>query len=381
MSPCRVEFVRWKERAAARISNGEIELVVLLGGGHIADLRLAGSDVNALWEAPWPTIEPQTFSDVEHAPLYGERAVGKMLSGYTGHALAIGYFGMPSDADAKRGLALHGEAASTQWQLQTASFGHDIGTLSLEAELPLSELYVRRDFSITRGTRVVTVRESVANRRAQVRSIQWVEHVAFGEPLFSRGDASLAISAGRGITWPLGYEGHELLPNDFDFTWPKAGAYDLSQPFLKEGTGFVSSLRVEAKDDDAFLAVHNRKLALVAGYVFSARRFPWITLWEENGARQGPPWNGFTRVRGVEFGTSPMPLGLEHAQQMQTLFDTPVIARLEGNAELSTTYEMFVTPVPREWNSIRGMRRNEGALTLESDTGAEVELRSLPQDD
>src|SRR5512140_602062 len=105
MSLFSAEAVRWKNRRGFRLSNSKIEVTVLLGGGHIADLRLCGSTTNALWEAPWPTIEPYQFSDDEHSAAYGQRAVGQMLSGYTGHALAIPYFGMPSPAEATRGLA------------------------------------------------------------------------------------------------------------------------------------------------------------------------------------------------------------------------------------------------------------------------------------
>jgi len=112
MSRCVADAVQWKKRRAYRLSNGRVEVAALLGGGHIADFRLCGAPMNVLWECPWPTIEPQNFSSREHAALYGDGAAGRFLSGYTGHALALGYFGMPSPAETTQGLALHGEAAS-----------------------------------------------------------------------------------------------------------------------------------------------------------------------------------------------------------------------------------------------------------------------------
>ncbi len=374
MSSFSAEAVRWKDRRGFRLSNNKIEVTILLGGGHIADIRLRGSTINALWEAPWPTIEPNEFCGDAHSALYGERAVGPMLSGYTGHALAIPYFGMPSPVDKDRGLVLHGEAASAEWKVAEKQIGDDSASVTLEAALPLSQLRMRRTLQVPLDVPTITITESVRNRSAETRELQWVEHAAFGEPLLARGEASLLLSGDRAITWPHGYEGHELLPNDLEFQWPRAGGHDLSEPFLEDGTGFVAAVRADACRKDGFIAVHNRRLALAAGYVFEARRFPWIALWEENRARDYAPWNGNTRVRGVEFGTSPMPIGLEEAKRMRQLFDKPVLASVGAGGELTTTYQMFVTDVPRHWRDIRDVRQSGDRVIVESDDGAELLL-------
>jgi hypothetical protein len=374
MPPCRVEAVQWKHRRALRLSNGVIELTVLTGGGHIADLRLTSSPINALWESPWHTIEPQDFNAAKHAALYGEPAVGKMLSGYTGHAVALGYFGMPSKEHEVRGLALHGEAASSEWQLANMSVSANSSSLTLDVELPISELHFRRTLAIAADSHIISVEETITNRQAQPRDFQWVQHAAFGEPLLQPGASTLSLSADRALTWPLGYEGHELLPNNREFTWPMLDAHDLSQPFLKDGTGFVAAVRVNPARNDAYIAVHNRGLALAAGYVFDRQIFPWITLWEENCARAYPPWNGETRVRGVEFGTSPFPVGLAHAQQMRSLFDAPVLATIGAAQSLTTRYTMFVTPVPPSWPSVTDVTGDDDHLLLHAGNSGQLRL-------
>ena len=55
----------------------------------------------------------------------------------------------------------------------------------------------------------------------------------------------------------------------------------------------------------------NWRMRLAVGYCFRRQDFPWMTIWEENRSRQSTPWNGRTQARGMEFGTTPFPLGSE----------------------------------------------------------------------
>jgi len=379
MPRCAVDAVQWKNRRGYRLSNGTVEITVLTGGGHVADFRLRGSPVNLLWEAPWQTIEPQTWSPTEHAAIYGDAPVGNLLCGYTGQGLALGYFGMPSATEISRGMALHGEAASSEWKIVRAAFDDHSASLVLEVVLPFYRLHFRREISLNADACAVSIHEIVTNRCDTEVEFQWVEHAAFGEPFFANGDASLFISGTRGVTCPPGYEGHELLSSSTEFQWPHAQSIDrepidISRPFLRDGTGFVASLLTDPGRENAFAVVHNRRLGLLAGYSFDRARFPWITLWEENRARHYAPWNGITRARGVEFGTSPMPLGLDHAREMRTLFDTRVLTSLGGNASAETQYQLFVSPVPQQWTAINDVRQSEGTLVLRGDEEEAITL-------
>ena len=379
MPRCAADAVSWKNRCAYRLSNDAVELTILTGGGHIADFRLCGSPINALWEAPWPTIEPQTFSSREHAARYGDGPVGKLLSGYTGHALALGYFGMPSAAEAAQGLALHGEAAVSEWQLVSIAHDDHSASLALQVSLPAYQLFFQREISLRADSFNISIREVVTNRKHGKVEFQWVEHATFGEPLFTNGEAHLFVSGTHGVTLPLGYEGHELLSNGTEYQWPHAPSpdgemMDLSQGFVRDGTGFVTSLLTDPGREDAFVAVHNRRHALVVGYLFDRARFPWIALWEENRARDYAPWNGRTRARGVEFGTSPMPLGLDHAREMRTLFDTPVLTSIAADSSIETRYRLFLSPVPPPWEQIKDVRQSENALLVRGDGNEEIKI-------
>jgi hypothetical protein len=380
MSRCAVTPVLWKNRQAYRLSNTKVELTLLLGGGHLADFRLCGSAINVLWESPWPTIEPQMFSPPEHAALYGDGPAGRFLCGYTGHALALGYFGMPSAEETERGMALHGEAANAEWKIVSAVADDDSATLVMEVTLPVYGLLLRRQISLSRDAFTACIAEVVTNLGGRRVAFQWVQHAAFGEPFFAKSEATLFISGKRGMTWPAGYEGHELLRGDVEFQWPYAQSVDgkrinLSQPFVRDGTGFVAAVLARPDGENAFVAVHNRRHQLVAGYCFDPALFPWIALWEENRARAYAPWNKRTRVRGVEFGTSPMPLGLAHAREMRSLFDTPVLRSIAEGSCLQAQYDLFLHPTPSQWTEIKDVRQTEHALVVRGDGNEEIKLQ------
>jgi Domain of unknown function (DUF4432) len=374
MSRCTVDAVRWNDRHGYRLSNANVELTALVGGGHIADFRLRGSPINVLWESPWPTIEPQTFFPREHAALYGDGPVGRFLCGYTGHALALGYFGMPSSEEAERGMGLHGEAANSEWRVVTAVAEDDSATLVMEVTLSVYHLHFRREISLSRDAFSASITETVTNLRGAAVEFQWVQHAAFGEPFFTKGEATLFASGSHGVTWPGGYEGHELLAADVEFQWPYAKSIagepaNLSQPFAHEGTGFVAGMVAGWNRDSAFAVVHNRRHQLVAGYSFDPKRFPWIVLWEENRARDYAPWNKRTRARGVEFGSSPLPLGLAQAREMRRLFDTPVLCSIPADASLHAKYDLFVHPAPDRWLQIKDVQQTEHALIVQGNKG------------
>jgi hypothetical protein len=284
---------------------------------------------------------------------------------------------MPSASEAASGIPLHGEAASSEWKVVSVHHDDSRCAILFEVSLPFCQFVFQREISLAASSFRAAITETVINLAAHKTEFQWVQHAAFGEPFLARDECSLFVDVSRAITWPSGYEGHELLRDDSEFLWPKApavlgGTVDLANPFAREGTGFVAALLTSNDHPNTSAVVLNRTHSLAAGYSFDHTCFPWIALWEENRARAYSPWNGNTRVRGVEFGTSPMPLGIEHARQTRTLFDTPVLARISAHASLTTSYDLFVTNVPATWESISGVERSRNGLALRNASNDKV---------
>jgi hypothetical protein len=379
--------IEWKGRPAWRLSNGILELTVLTGGGHLASLRrLTPESPNLLWEAPWKTIDPATFKPALHNQLYTPPPSGPFLSGFTGHALVLGYFGGPSDAEAKAGLPIHGEAASLTWR--TVSHGIARGTVKLVMEVrePAMGLRFRREIVMTNGESVIQIREHVTNERDADTYFQWVQHATFGEPLLSQNDGRITISAVRGQTWGLGYEGKALLADNKMFHWPDAplrsgGTADLTRVFIREGTGFVVGAQVDPSRTHGFVAASNTRLRMAAGYCFPRATFPWVAVWEENAAREYSPWNQVTRCRGLEFGTSPMPLGLAHDINSGPLFETPTLARIGAKSSIEVDYKMFAAVMPERWRGVADVRYSKTGLEVIGIGGGEsLRLGGVPQE-
>ncbi len=355
------EAVRWKGRDAVRLANGIVELISLTGGGHLAAFRfLDGNDrssQNVLWEAPWATQEPSQDWSPKMSLLYGTPETGKFIAGYTGHALCLDYFGEPSAEKAAAGLGIHGEAAISQWKVVGPAEPRR-ARCWLAVNLPISQLSFEREIHLANGQSVAYIQETVSNLQDHEHKFDWVQHVTFGQPLVSEGESTFAVSAQSGMTSPFGYEGNSLLPDNCFFRWPyvKRGdgkeSVDLGLPFTKKGKSYLAGVRLDPERPIEYLLAINWKLRLGVGYCFRRRDFPWMAIWEENCTRQYAPWNGNTQARGMEFGTTPLPLAANGGLAGKRFSDTPRACTIGPLSKKTARYLMFLFAVPEEMRSI-----------------------------
>lgn len=374
---------KWRNRTAYCLDNGVVQLTTLTGGGHIADFRLldpTGSSVNALWEAPWPTMDPSSFRS-GHIRKYGPTPVGKFLAAFTGHVVCVDYFGMPSPAEAAQGLALHGEAANSRWKVLELKQSSAEVRLSLAARLPAAGLRFGRELRLRRNESVVYVEESLTNEGAQDHFFHWTQHVTLGLPLLHPEESVIALSGTRAVTWPHGYEGASLVQDNQEFTWPDAPAIDggevnLARPFARDGKGFVAAVLLDPQRELGFVAALNWRLGLLFGYCFRRSDFPWVAVWEENVARTGSPWDGRTRARGLEFSSTPMPLGKEETFARGSLFNTPTFRRIPAQSDLRAPYIAFLSKVSCGWRSIRDIQVRPNKIMVTEERGEQLELQA-----
>jgi hypothetical protein len=84
---------RFQGRRAWIMANGLIQVSVLAGGGHIAEVRLLSSDpkasINPMRVPHYPTIDPHEYDPAKHDAIYGDDSGRWLMSGYMGHMLCF----------------------------------------------------------------------------------------------------------------------------------------------------------------------------------------------------------------------------------------------------------------------------------------------------
>jgi hypothetical protein len=359
----------WHNRSAVTLTNGLVEAILLPGGGHLACWRFTSghgpAQDNVLWEVPWETADPGSSAHARIAEGFNDEEAGKYLASYTGHPLCLDGFGAASAADAAVGVSLHGEAPNSMWTFDRQQPGLASGIV----ELSVAGLRIERQFSLAAEESVLRVEESVTNLRDAERNLHWVQHATFGVPAFASSGGRATVSVHDGVTWPLDYEDCNRLARDTIFTWPyAAGAngerVDLRELFAQEGTGFLAATRQAPGREHGFVAVCHGEIGLAVGYVFRVDDFPWLAIWEENRARRSAPWLGRIQARGMEFGTTPLPLGNEAVDARGPLFGQPTSRRIGPHETLRAPWLLFIAAVPRGWKDIEDVRVEADQLVL-----------------
>jgi hypothetical protein len=352
-----------------------VQLVHLTGGGHIVDFHFkrANHNTNPFWVPRWKSLEPFKFKPSKHSQAYGTAETGRFLSGIAGHSLCLDLFGAPSAEEMKFGGTIHGEAGVLPWK---ASFARDTdeARLSFSVRLPRAALAFTRSLLLRRGESIVYVRETVKNERKVDQFFQWQQHVTLGAPFLSSEDCVIDLPGGRGMTYPLGYEGRELLKCDAEFLWPNAprfdrGSVDLRRTLTTPGRGFVAGVQIAPKRSHAFICALNTQLSLAIGYTFRRDDFPWVALWEENGARHYSPWKGREKTRGLEFGASPLPLSRVDNFRLGQVFGTPTLVHLPAGVTRTTAYALFLAQLPQGICSVAEVVIANASVDLISSSG------------
>ena len=345
---------QWRGRRAALLANDQVRCCVLEEGGVIAHLGFVDLDGrpqrNALWEAPWSSEAQRLSTQDDLIRSYGDLGTGRFLQNFTGHALCLDSFGPASDAAVAAGSGLHGEASIVPWNLLARDTTH----LTAQTHLPFAQLNVEREFELAGNESVLRVRESVTLLQPLQREIHWVQHATVGAPLF--GQASrVSTSARVGMTCTEPYDGGNLLAQGRRFVWPHApmtesGAVDLRELFVRPGTGFLVALRQPEEARYGFVAVTDSAKGTSLIYVFAAKNFPWLTLWEENCCRKEFPWKGEVQARGLVFGTTPWPFGNERNDAAGLLFDTPTSRLVRSGEAAIAPWIVALAATPGRWD-------------------------------
>jgi hypothetical protein len=353
----------WRGRKAYLLKNESVQLVTLTGGGHIAEFRFVDGShfprLNPLWVPPWKSMEPFNYREKVHSRQYGSLLEGKLLSGISGHNICLDYFGPPTQAETRQGLSQHGEAPMSKWQKTECRTDRQKVSLTLSTRLPGAGLVFSRMIQLRRGAPIAYFTETVINERKKEHFFHWTQHVTLGPPFISAHDSRAALPGTRGMTFPHSYSnGKDVLATNRGFRWPfapdpKGKPVDLTRTLLRSGAGLVAGVLLDLRRPVGFVAAVNLKHRLLIAYCFKRSDFPWVAVWEENQAIEGPPWKKRTQTRGLEFGTTALPVPRQEAYDIGALFGVPTFASVPAGGRKTVRYLAFLAPVPKEFTDIR----------------------------
>jgi hypothetical protein len=359
-------------RRAWVMSNGLIQVSVLAGGGHIAEVRLLSDDpkksINPMRVPHYPTIDPHEYDPAKHDAIYGNDSGRWLMSGYMGHMLCFPSYGGPSEDEIRAGLGGHGEAAIVEWKKMKIESTPEAVTLWYGADLTKTNYRVERAITLEQGARSIRVREWVQNLTAYDRPINWMQHATFGPPFIEPGKTAMDVSATVGQVSP-NRMGSLSLQAGSAVNWPHGTTSDgkpadlrVSQPMPKSGIYYT--MRLDPARTEQFFTIYHPDYRVLIGYVFPSEGNPWIADWQENRNYMPRPWNGQVIARGIEFGSSPFDEGLRKSVERGSFLGAPAYRWIGGRQRLANEFTIVLAEIPEGFQGVKNLRVEHGAAVL-----------------
>lgn len=276
----------------------------------------------------------------------------------------------------------HGETANRAWQLK--AFERTADRLTLHAKLPLRARAgtVDKFLTLLEGQPVVYQRHIVTARGPMP-----VGHHAMLK--FPDAPGSGVISTSRFVAGQV-FPGNFESPENRGYQALKHGAAFSSLervPLLQGGTTDLTQYPARRGYDDLVMLTADPKLPFAWNavtfpherYVYFALRDPRVMrhtlLWNSNGGRHYPPWNGrHVSVLGIEDTTSYFHLGLAESVKPNPVSrrGAPTVLNFNPKKPVAINYVIGVAEIPKGFDRVKEIRRVEQGIELIAASGKRV---------
>jgi hypothetical protein len=332
-----MSLTKFHNRPAWQIESGEVSVTVMQCGGHVAETTYRQTGINPLWIQDRSTIDADQYDPLIHGPIYGDDGEGKLISGLLGHNLCMPYWGLPSEAEYRRGMTCHGEPNAVRWQERL----HAADRLRLRVSLPESGLSIDR--SLRCEGSVVHFKTAVENLLSLDRPVAWCEHVTIGPPFLSSSETGFWASLGSGYRTTTNFNAV--------FPWPEGRGQipcDLTRFASQPHSDLVNSFLVKPDGEYGMFATWNATLGSIFGYVFSAKQFGWLNVWENNDERR--------KTRGMEFSNTPIEGSMKQLLATPRVLDQPTFEWLDAGSRMTKEFFSFTLPIPVSFKGVASIR-------------------------
>jgi hypothetical protein len=364
----RIRNTMYRGRKVWEMDNDEVSLVMTVGGGHIAAMTAhERPGLSPLWAPVWKSMEPWQYNPRKHDAKHGS----KLLAAILGHNLCLGWFGDPSDEEAKQGLTCHGEAPVAKWRLVKKSVSKNGLSMTCSCVLPVAQMEFIRTLTTRRVSNIIDVREEVRNLSKRDLPFTMCQHVTVSAPFLEKGVTTFDMPATKCHTFPGKFGDIQRLKQNTSFVWPKGPGAKGSRVDMRmigkeyrKSSDFSAQL-MDPKKRDAWFAAVNPKLGLLLAYVWRRSDFPWVGNWEENYGRKGNPWAGKSLTRGMEFTNTPFPVGLKKAVTMGKFHGQPTYRWLPAKGKVNVEYSIVLASVPSYVKGVASIERSPNGFGMD----------------
>lgn len=309
--------------SAVTLETAALQVTVNPGvGGAITAVRHKPTGLSVLGDAPWESVDAPL-------PSLAARDEPEWLTRYTGGWPVL--FPNAGDACEVGGIfhGFHGEASIAPWTWEMNG-----GALVLTRQFETIPAAMRRTIRLAGEQLSIEERLDYSGTRATLA--MWGHHPTFGSDLLS---SPFEITSGAGrVAAEAAYDppASPILPGASG-RWPSlpakaGGSVDLRYPQRPWGSVcYLTEFR------DPWAAIRRMDDAIAVLLRWDGARFPCAWLWYELEATEAAPWNGRTRLVGIEPNTTPCALGLGEAITRRV----PLL-RLDPGASISTAIALHV---------------------------------------
>jgi hypothetical protein len=288
--------------ALVLLENEQLRIIVdPMVGGTIRSVEHRGLGLSVLGKVPWKVettpLNPATVTD--------ERL---WLTRYSGGWPIL--FPNGGDACTFHGVfhGFHGEASIAPWDMQ-------MDDRAIRLRRRFQSVPVEMEREITLDGDVLLIRETARVVGAEAATVMWGHHPSFGSDLLD-GPVEIQSNA-RGFMSDDHYDApaNPLRPGGKG-RWPmvpskaKNALFDLSRP--REP---LSAMTCLADFTEAWVTIRRLDDAVGVALSWDEAVFPYAWLWFELGGLTDEPWNGKTRLIGVEPSTTWPANGLAAAEE------------------------------------------------------------------
>jgi hypothetical protein len=342
----------FEDQPALLLSNGAVELTVLLKGSTFARVMLADDPekISPLWD-----------------PIRMAREAGEKNTFGTsiGHFICVDGFGDVSPEEQAAGLPGHGEAHEASFELKYYAKDGRNTTLTLATKLPLTQELFARTVRMVDGENVLYVESELESLLAFDRPVFWAEHATIGSPFLEPGVTVVDMSVKRAKTRPYTPETTGLphrLQSDKEFTWPDAPGLhtrkiDLRAAPAEPNSGDHTTCLMDPSRKLVFVTALHPGKRLLLGYLFKPQEYPWTQSWEYYTPNK-------KMARGMEFSTQPFDVPRREVMQLNSLFGTAVYRWLPARTKIESRFAMFYAHMPEGMRKVDDVRIENGKIIV-----------------